>query len=31
VYCEKSEDRSSATKREIQIKKLSREKKIELI
>jgi len=31
VYSEASENRSSATKREIAIKKLSREKKLELI
>jgi putative endonuclease len=31
IYSEKSENRSSATKREIAIKKLSREKKLELI
>jgi putative endonuclease len=31
VYQEKSEDRSSASKREHEIKKLSREKKLELI
>ena len=31
VYSEKSQNRSSATKREMAIKKLSREKKLELI
>ena len=31
VYSEGSEDRSSASKREYEIKKLSREKKLELI
>jgi len=31
VYSEESEDRSSASKREYAIKKLSREKKLELI
>lgn len=31
VYSETAQDRSSATKREIEIKKLSREKKLELI
>jgi len=31
VYSEESQNRSSATKREIAIKKLSREKKLELI
>jgi len=31
VYSEESENRSSATKREIAIKKLSRDKKLELI
>jgi len=31
VYSEKSENRSSASKREYEIKKLSREKKLELI
>lgn len=31
VYSEKSKDRSSASKREYEIKKLSREKKLELI
>ena len=31
VYSEKSESRSSASKREYEIKKLSREKKLELI
>jgi len=31
VYTEKAENRSLATKREIEIKKLSRERKLELI
>jgi len=31
VYTENSEDRSSASKRECEIKKLTREKKLELI
>jgi len=31
VYSEESQDRSSASKREYEIKKLSREKKLELI
>ena len=31
VYSEKSENRSSASKREYEIKKLSREKKLEII
>lgn len=31
IYSENSEDRSSATKREISIKKLSRKQKLELI
>jgi len=31
VYSESSQDRSSATKREIKIKKLTREKKLQLI
>ena len=31
VYTEESQDRSSASKREYEIKKLSREKKLELI
>jgi putative endonuclease len=31
IYSEKSQNRSSATKREIAIKKLSREKKLELV
>jgi putative endonuclease len=31
VYSEEVGDRSEATKREIQVKKLSREKKLELI
>ena len=31
IYSEKSDDRSSATKREHEIKKLTREKKLDLI
>lgn len=31
IYSEKSQDRSSASKRELEIKKLTREKKLDLI